>query len=315
MTDRSPVVLFAAKTERWEQYEGPLRTAFDAAGLGDATLTTEADPAEVDYIIYAPNSGLTDFTPFTRLKAVLNLWAGVEDVTGNPTLNVPLARMVDDGLTEGMVEWVTGHVLRHHLGMDTHIHGQDGVWRAGSAPPLARDRTVAVLGLGVLGAACARALSALNFRVLGWSRSAKSIDGIETAHGEDGLDATLRRAEIVVLLLPDTPATENTLNARTLALVPRGAVIVNPGRGPLIDDDALLQALDSGQVGHATLDVFRTEPLPPEHPYWAHPRVTVTPHIASETRPISAARVIAENIRRGEAGEPFLHLVDRGAGY
>jgi glyoxylate/hydroxypyruvate reductase A len=92
-------------------------------------------------------------------------------------------------------------------------------------------------------------------------------------------------------------------------------VIVNPGRGPLIDDDALLAALDSGQVGHATLDVFRTEPLPPEHPFWVHPKVTVTPHIASETRAASAARVIAENIRRGEAGEPFLHLVDREAGY
>jgi glyoxylate/hydroxypyruvate reductase A len=315
MTQAAPVILFASKTERWEQYRRPLRRALDDAGLGAARLTTEAAPEEVDYIVYAPNSGLSDFTPYARLKAVLNLWAGVEDVTGNTTLTVPLARMVDDGLTEGMVEWVTGHVLRHHLGMDTHIHGQDGIWRAGSAPPLARDRTVAVLGLGVLGAACAKTLAALNFRVLGWSRSPKAIDGIETAHGDAGLDATLREAEIVVLLLPDTPATENTLNARTLALLPLGAVVVNPGRGPLIDDAALLAALDSGQVAHATLDVFRTEPLPPDHPYWAHPGVTVTPHIASETRAPSAARVIAENIRRGEAGEPFLHLVDRAAGY
>jgi glyoxylate/hydroxypyruvate reductase A len=117
----------------------------------------------------------------------------VEDVTGNPTLKVPLARMVDDGLTEGMVEWVTGHVLRHHLGMDTHIHGQDGVWRAGSAPPLARDRTVAVLGLGVLGAACAQTLAALNFRVLGWSRSPKAIDGHRDRPWPDGLDATLQK--------------------------------------------------------------------------------------------------------------------------
>ncbi len=315
MTSSTPVILFAAKSERWGVYEAPLRTALAEAGLGHATLTTEARPADVDYVVYAPNSGLTDFTPYTRLKAVLNLWAGVEDVTGNATLTVPLARMVDDGLTEGMIEWVTGHVLRHHLGMDTHIHGQDGVWRDDTAPPLARDRTVAVLGLGVLGAACAKALSALNFRVLGWSRSPKSIDGVETASGAKGLDATLAKAEIVVLLLPDTPQTENTLDERTLALLPRGAVIVNPGRGPLIDDHALLAALDSGRVGHATLDVFRTEPLPPEHRYWAHPSVTVTPHIASETRPPSAARVIVENIRRGEAGEPFLHLVDRASGY
>jgi glyoxylate/hydroxypyruvate reductase A len=315
MPDRAPVILFAAKTERWETYEAPLRRALAEAGLGQATLTTEAAPEDVDYVVYAPNSGLTDFTPMTRLKAVLNLWAGVEDVTGNPTLKVPLARMVDEGLTEGMVEWVTGHVLRHHLGMDTHILGQDGIWRAGSAPPLARDRSVAILGLGVLGAACAQALAALNFRVLGWSRSPKAIAGVETRSGADGLDAVLAEAEIVVLLLPDTPATENTLDARTLALLPKGAVVINPGRGPLIDDDALLAALDSGHLGHATLDVFRTEPLPADHPYWAHPKVTVTPHIASETRAPSAARIIAENIRRGEAGAPFLHLVDRDAGY
>lgn len=315
MQEDGPVILFAARTERWAQYEGPLRTALAEAGMASARLTTDAPPETVDYIVYAPNSGLDDFAPYTRLKAVLNLWAGVEDVTGNTTLTVPLARMVDDGLTEGMVEWVTGHVLRHHLGMDTHIQGQDGVWRAESAPPLARDRKVAVLGLGVLGRACARMLASLNFRVTGWSRTPGSIEGVGTAHGPEGLAEALDGAEIVVLLLPDTPGTENTLDATALARLAPGAVIVNPGRGPLIDDDALLQALDSGRVGHATLDVFRTEPLPPEHPFWAHPKVTVTPHIASQTRPDSAARVIAENIRRGEAGEPFLHLVDRAAGY
>ncbi|MEM7721742.1 MAG: glyoxylate/hydroxypyruvate reductase A [Pseudomonadota bacterium] len=308
-------ILFAAKYERWSQYEAPLRTALAEVGLAGATLTTEADPARVDYIVYAPNSGLSDFTPYTRLKAVLNLWAGVEDVVGNATLRVPLARMVDGGLTEGMVEWVTGHVLRHHLGMDAHIHGQDGVWRAGIVPPLARDRTVAVLGLGELGRACAEALVALNFRVVGWSRTAKDVPGVAAYHGDAGLAEAFSQAEIAVLLLPDTPATENTLNTETLATMPKGAVIVNPGRGPLIDDEALLAAVDSGQIGHATLDVFRVEPLPADNPFWAHPKVTVTPHIASETRAASASRVIAENIRRGEAGEPFLHLVDRTAGY
>ncbi|BDW84742.1 2-hydroxyacid dehydrogenase [Roseicyclus marinus] len=310
-----PTILFAAKSERWTAYEPPLRRALEEVGLGHATLTIEADPAKVDYIVYAPNSGLTDFTPYTRLKAVLNLWAGVEDVVGNPTLKVPLARMVDDGLTEGMVEWVTGHVLRHHLGMDRHILGQDGIWRGGDAPPLARDRSVAVLGLGVLGSACARMLASLGFQTHGWSRSPKSVPGVTCHHGADGLRSALSQAEIVVLLLPDTPATENTLNAETLALLPRGAVILNPGRGPLIEDAALLAALASGQVGHATLDTFRIEPLPADHPYWTHPQVTVTPHIASATRTETAARTIVENIRRGEAGEPFRHLVDRDRGY
>jgi glyoxylate/hydroxypyruvate reductase A len=310
-----PTIRFAAKYERWEQYEAPLRQALAEVGLSEARLVTEADPATVDYIVYAPNSDIQDFTPYTRLKAVLNLWAGVEDVVHNPTLSVPLARMVDAGLTEGMVEWVAGHVLRHHLGMDAHIKGQDGIWRAGIVPPLARDRTVAVLGLGVLGTACAQALAALRFRVLGWSRSAKEIDGVTTAAGAAGLASVLGQAEIVVLLLPDTPATANTLNAETLALLPAGAVVINPGRGTLIDDDALIDALDRGHLAHATLDVFRQEPLPAEHPFWAHPKITVTPHIASETRPITAARVIAENIRRGEAGLPFLHLVNRDLGY
>ena len=120
---------------------------------------------------------------------------------------------------------------------------------------------------------------------------------------------------IVVLLLPDTPATENVMNGESLGWLAQGATIINPGRGPLIDDDALLVALDSGQVGHATLDVFRIEPLPQDHSFWAHPNVTVTPHIASETRTWTASQCVAENVRRGEAGEPFLHLVDRSVGY
>jgi glyoxylate/hydroxypyruvate reductase A len=308
-------VLFAAPPPRWDQYRAPLTEALAEAGV-DARLVTEApDPSAVDYMVFAPSGPVSDFTPFTRLKLVQNLWAGVETIVDNPTLTQPLARMVDDGLTEGMVEWVTGHVLRHHLGMDLHILNQDGVWRNDIVPPLARDRQVGILGLGALGTACARALAALNFRVTGWSRRPRDIPGIACRSGEDGLAEVLAASGILVLLLPLTPATENTLDARRLALLPGGAVIVNPGRGPLIDDEALLAALDTGAVGHATLDVFREEPLPPAHPFWAHPRVTVTPHIASETRPRSAARVVAENIRRGEAGAPFLHLVDRTLGY
>jgi len=306
-------VLFSARAALWPVYEPLLTKGLTEAGL-DFRLATEFEPDQVGYVVYAPNGGLLDFTPYTHLKAVLSLWAGVESIAGNETLTVPLARMVDYGLTQGMTEWVVGHVLRHHLGMDRHITGQDGVW-APDAPPLAPARQVCVLGLGALGEACARALAALGFDVTGWSRTAKDIPGVTCLHGEDGLRHALSRAEILVLLLPNTPATENIVNTNTLSLLPKGACLINPGRGPLIDDDALLEALNAGQISYATLDVFRVEPLPPDHPYWAHPNVTVTPHIASETRPETAAQVICENIRRGEAGEPFLHLVDRGLGY
>lgn len=306
-------VLFAAPAVRWQQYETPLRAAFASRGLG-VDLARDHAPEAVDYIVYAPASGLVDFSPFIRLKAVLNMWAGVEDVVENPTLTVPLARMVDPGLTEGMVEWVTGHVLRYHLGIDRVLAAQNGAWDR-HIPPLARERTVGVLGLGRLGTAVSQALAALNFDVAGWARREKQLDGIVCYHGRTGLDALLARSEIVVLLLPLTRETENTLNARAIAMLPNGTCILNPGRGALIDDSALLAALARGQVAHATLDVFRKEPLPRDHPYWAHPNVTVTPHIAADTRPVSAAYVIAENIRRCEAGEDLLHVVNRTAGY
>lgn len=306
-------ILFAAHQENWVNYESPLRKALQEAGI-NANLALDIPAAEVDYIIYAPSSPLQDFTPYTRAKAVLNLWAGVETVVGNGTLKIPLARMVDPGLTGGMVEWVTGHVMRHHLGLDTDILRQDKQW-VPRTPPLAQERNVTMLGLGALGTAAATTLVSLGFQVTGWSRSPKTVEGVTCLHGADGLRSALNRAEIAVLLLPDTPATENTLNAETLAMMPKGAFIINPGRGPLIDDEALLAALDSGQIAHATLDVFRIEPLPGDHPYWTHPQVTVTPHIAAETRALTASQAIVENIQRGEAGQPLLNLVDRQLGY
>ena len=306
-------ILFSANEENWKRYKAPLQDALDDKSL-DYELGTNITPSEVDYIIYAPSSYLQDFSPYTKLKAVLNLWAGVEGVTNNKTLKVPLARMVDSGLTDGMVEWVTGHTLRHHLGIDKHIHGQDGIWRS-YVPPLAKDRVITILGLGTLGTACGIALKRLGFNVRGWSRREKSVDGILCFYGDEQIDSSLMDADIVVLLLPDTPLTQNILNQHTLNLLKRGAFVLNPGRGPLIDDDALLVALDSGQIEHATLDVFRIEPLPKNHQYWSNNKVTVTPHKASETRPITASQVIAMNIKRAETGQKLLYLVDRENGY
>jgi glyoxylate/hydroxypyruvate reductase A len=310
-----PRVLFSAPPEHWPLWRPHLLAAFAAQDLDVALTDDPAGPWTFDYLVYRPGGPVTSFAPFTRLKAVLSLWAGVEDIVGDPTLRVPLCRMVDEGLTRGMVEWVAGHVLRYHLGIDAHLAGQDGVWRNGVIPPLAAERSVGVLGAGAIGGAVAVALARFGFDVHAWSRRPRELNGVTMHSGPDGLTELLHWSEILVALLPATPDTESILNARTLALLPAGARIINPGRGGLIDDAALLAALEDGQVAHATLDVFREEPLPPGHPYWAHPRVTVTPHIASETRPETASEAIARNIRRGEDGLPFLHVVDRGAGY
>jgi len=280
--------------------------------MTDVTLSPDLPPEAVNYAIYAPVDEALDFSVFPHLRAVMCLWAGVEGIVKNQTITVPLTRMVDVGLTQGMVEWVTGHVLRYHLGIDHNLAMQDGVWEK-AIPPLAQDRKVSVLGCGALGTACLKALTSLGFDAVGWSRSPKAIDGVRTVNGWPALEEVLRRAEIVVLLVPLTPETENVLNSERLSWLPDGAVVLNPGRGALIEDAALLAELP--RLGHATLDTFRIEPLPPEHPFWAHPKVTVTPHIASETRPETASQVVVENIRRDLAGEPLLHVVDRDRGY
>lgn len=307
----SLTVLFAAGARNWPEWEGPLTAALARAGVA-ARLVTSAPPGDVDAILYAPGGDTpSDFTPFRRCRLVQSLWAGVERIVPNRTLTMPLCRMVDPGLMQGMVEYVVGHALRFHLGMDALRRDR---WEP-VIPPLAQERPVAMLGLGELGAACGKGLAGLGFPVMGWSRRPRSVPGIACHHGAEGLRHVLSGAQIVVTLLPSTPDTQNILNAESLSWLPRGACIINPGRGALIDDAALLAALDAGQVGHATLDVFRVEPLPMDHPYWAHPRVTVTPHIAADTRAETAAHLVAENLRRLVAGEALLHVVDRAAGY
>ena len=307
-------ILFAAITERWDQYQQPLKKELDLIGL-EYKLSEKLPPLEVDYIIYAPNSSIKDFSVFTNLKAVLNLWASPPLFSSCLHSTVPLAKMVDEGLTQGMKEWVLGHVMRHHLGIDLHIFGQDGQWRNWSAPPLASDRNVTILGLGALGAECANELAKVGFKVRGWSLTKKSLCNVTCHHGSEGLEKSLTDSEIVVLLLPSTADTENIINTKTISFLSKNAIIINPGRGTLIDETALMKSLDDGKLAHATLDVFRQEPLPADHIFWQHPKITVTPHIASETRPQTASQVIANNIDRFEKGKPLLYQVNFKAGY
>lgn len=308
-------ILYAGRADQWGEYEPALRRSFDQAGL-EYNLTCDAqNPDSIDYIIYAPNGPLTDFTPFTHVKLVQNLWAGVEVPTANETLTQPLSRMVEPGLSLGMADYVMGHVMRHHLDSDTFAKAKAGEWLEGHTPPLAQDRSVGILGIGELGMFCGRKLADFGFQVSGWSRTLKQDDQVACFSGADGLATVLETSEILVLLLPNTDQTHHLINDTSLAKMRDGVAIINPGRGPLIDDAALLSALDSGKVSGATLDVFTSEPLPADHAYWSHPNVLVTPHIASITRTDTACDVVADNIARGEAGKPFKFLVDKQAGY
>ena len=308
-------LLFNVKPDLFEEYRAPILQALKGRSIeARAGLAGDIAPHEVDYIIHATGGPITDFGVFTKARAVLSLWAGVEKIVGNATLTQPLCRMVEDGLRRGMVEWVAGHVLRAHLGTDRYVCEKPRAWEQ-HMPPLATDRPVTVLGLGELGSAAATTLASLGFRVTGWARSPREISGVRCLAGADRLPEALAAAEILVSILPETPDTIDLLNAERLALLPRGAFILNAGRGSLIDDHALVAALYSGQVQHATLDVFRTEPVPADHPFWSHPGVTISPHVAAATRVSSAADAIAENVARAESGAPLLHVVDRTRSY
>ena len=254
------------------------------------------------------------------LRLVQSLWAGVERLLQDPTLpaDVPLARMVDPAMNAAMAETAAWAVLSLHRGFFDYARQQrEACWRqrpqrrAGSVPVL-------VLGLGAMGRAVADRLAALGYPVSAWRRGAAAdapLPGVQVLHGAAALPAALAGAEVLVNLLPLTPDTRGILGAPLFAQLPRGASVVNLARGGHLVEPDLLAALDGGQLRHAVLDVFATEPLPPGHPFWTHPRVTLLPHVAALTDAHSAAEVVAANLGRLERGEPPLHLVDRGRGY
>ncbi len=283
----------------------------DARGLDGVD-----DPAAVEVAItWKLPHGL--YRTFPNLALIQSMAAGVDHILADPErpAQVPVARVVDPWMSRSMVHHVTLAVLRGHRRMDWLESLRAGpTWPTGVVFDADAVR-VGVLGLGHLGQAVAKAMQGIGFQAAGWSRSPKAIEGLDCHHGADGLRELAVRSSVLVCLLPLTGETAGILNAGLFDLMPEGSLLVNVGRGGHLVDADLTAALDSGRLAAAALDVFGTEPLPKDHPFWADRRIYLTPHIASEINPVTATRAFVENIRRIRAGDPPIGLIDPARGY
>ncbi len=295
----------------WVEMLQELLPGWDVVSLNDATA-----PEEIDFaVVWRPRTG--DLAGFPNLNAIVSIGAGIDHVLADVELpkDVPIIRTVGQDLTQRMQEYVALHVLRHHRDMPRQLQAQaERDWHS-IVVPVASNRKVGVMGLGNLGAAAARVVQQVGFDTRGWSRSAKALEGIDTFIGEAEKDRFLDGCEILVNLLPLTPETEGILDASLFAKLPRGACIINCARGPHLVDDDLLAALATGQIKQATLDVFHQEPLPADHPFWTHPAITVTPHIASRIDAMTGGRLIARNLKMFAESGTCPDVADAERGY
>lgn len=299
------------KTEWWCQMLRDLMPDWDIYPINRVP-----DPDAITYsVVWRPTTG--SMTPFRNLKAIVSLGAGIDHVLADKELpqDVPIIRTVGTDLTQRMKEYIALHVLRHHRELPQIQANQAAhLWDQIIVPP-APERRVGVMGLGNLGAAAAQMLAQIGFDVVGWSRSAKDIEGVKTYSGDESFGAFLDGTEILVCLLPLTDSTLGILNADTFNRLKRGASVINAARGPHLVDSDLIEALGSGQISGATLDVFHVEPLPKEHPFWDHPRITVTPHVASMIDAPTGSKIVAKNIRAFEDAGTVADLADAKRGY
>jgi glyoxylate/hydroxypyruvate reductase len=307
-------LLFKSGIDRPDWWRRELQSRIP--GLEVMIWPEAGNKAEIDYALVF-NMPHGELATYPNLKGIFSLGAGVDYVMGDPDFpsHLPFSRVVDPDLTQRMKEYVVQHVLNHHRIQNIYDQQKNQKQWNDIFVPAATNRKVGILGMGELGATAANALHALGFKVAGWSRSKKDIDGIESFSGNEELAAFLARTEILVCLLPLTPATTDILNKNLFSKMPEGASLINAGRGLQLVENDLLEALDSGQISQATLDVFRTEPLPHDHPFWGHPDIRITPHNASVSDPARVADLVAENVRRIEAGRPILNQVDMDRGY
>ncbi|MBN9090274.1 MAG: glyoxylate/hydroxypyruvate reductase A [Reyranella sp.] len=287
---------------------GPLDFRRLRDGLGNT------DDIEIA-LAWKPQPGL--LASFKNLKMIVSLGMGVDHLLADDKLphHVAITRIMDDGLVGQMAEFAVYWALWHHRDIAKYAASQKAKkWKPEEFVD-SIHRPVGVMGLGTIGTDTAKKFAMLGFPTMGWSRTAKTVPGVETFHGRDALPAFLGKSTILVNVLPLTRETRGLLDKKTFAALPKGAFLINMGRGAHVVDDDLLAALDSGHLAGAALDVFNTEPLPADHPYWAHPKVHITPHMAGYTNPRTASPGVIENIKRLRTGQPLLHTVDPKTGY
>lgn len=286
-----------------------------AALPGAQVEVWSAGAAAADYaVVWAPPQQF--FDEQTGLKAIFNIGAGVDALLKlHLPPGVPVVRLEDAGMSVQMAEYVCHAVIRHFREFDAYdADVAQGQWSY-RKPRLRPEFPVGVMGLGVLGARVSRALAQLDFPVLGWSRSAKAMDGVQCFSGAAGFDDFLAATRILVCLLPLTPETQDILNRRTLSRLRPGGYVINVARGAHLVDADLIALIDSGHLAGATLDVFRTEPLPAAHPFWTHPKISVTPHTSARTLRDESIAQIAGKISTLQRGVPIAGGVDRSRGY
>ena len=321
MTKGALAILVHGGTDNWSPERWQAR--FDQV-CRDRRVILLPDPrldaADVHYAaVWKPAPG--ELATFPNLRVIFNLGAGVDALMADGSLPlVPLVRVAVDDLTGRMTEYVVLHVLMHHRQEPYLRQSQrDRRWQ----PKLqwaAGAISVGIMGLGTLGASAAEVLQRIGFRVSGWSRTPRQVDGVTGFHGAAQLDTFLAGTDILVCLLPLTSETRHVLNRDLFKRLnhdsPLGApVLINAGRGGLQNEADILHCLDDGTLGAASLDVFAQEPLPPDSPFWTHPKVVLTPHNAADTDPDAISRYVADQIARFEAGGALENVVDRSRGY